>query len=160
MDSTCFLQASHMLSFVIFLLHKFSFVTMMFLHAFHAKCLTLLGTFICHSLLQVCFIVDWFEPSAISLSLWTSCASLYALLTVNLPFLFLAHITLSLALVTLKGMLRIALTSWSRKLWQTRALFHSLLSSSMRSLTHWICSGVLSGVMTLYVLGLGIHLSL
>lgn len=111
MDSTCFLQASHMLSFVIFLLHKFSFVARMFLHAFHAKCLTLFGTFICHSLLQVCFIVDWFEPSAINLTPWTSYANLYALFTVNLPFLFSAHITLSLTPVVLKGMLRIASTS-------------------------------------------------
>ena len=131
----------------------------MFLHAFHTKCLTLFGTFIWHSHLQVCFIVDWFEPPAISLSPWSSYASLYALLTVNLLFLFLAHITLSLASVMLKGMLRIASASWGKKHWLTRSLFHSLLSSSIRSLTHYICPGVLSGVITLYVHGLGIHLS-
>ena len=91
--------------------HKFSFVARMFLHAFHAKCLTLFGTFICHSLLQACFIVNWFKPSAISLSFWSSYASLYTLLIVNLPFLFSAHITLSLAPVMLKGMLRIASAS-------------------------------------------------
>lgn len=135
MVSTCSPHTSHVLSLVMFLRRKFSFVARIFLQAFHAKCLTLFGTFIYHNLFQVCFIGDWFEPSAITVSHSSSCASLYALLTVNRPFLFSVHITLSLAPVTHNGMLRIASVSCGRKHWLTRSLFHSLLSSSIRSLT-------------------------
>ena len=78
----------------------------------------------------------------------------YALRTVNFPFLLVAHTRWSLAPCVLRGMLKIASTSWRRNHWCIKCSFHSNWSPSSRSQTHVTCRPSLSSVTTLYVLRL------
>ena len=159
-DSGSFPQASQRLSLVMRLFHKFSFMAKMSLHALHAKCLIVFGTRIFQRSLQTCSRAAGFELSGEFPSVDISWASLYALLTVNFPFLLSAHIRWSLAPCVLSGMLKIASTSWVRKTWRISWSFHSIRSSSIRSHTRVTYRSGFSGVTTLYVLGLWSHLSL
>ena len=109
--STCLPQSSHILLAMIFLWKRESLVARIPLQAFQAKCLILFGRFILHTLrLTPCNFVGS-EQLALPPSASISRASLYALLTVNLPFFSLAQTILLIATNSLMGILRIASTS-------------------------------------------------
>ena len=61
--------------------------------------------------------------------------------------------------VELKGIAKIAQASWGRKIELTNSDFHTALSLSIRVETFSLYIKGVIGVMILYVLGLGIHLS-
>ena len=84
--------------------------------------------------------MHYLAPPLHSFSPWSLYASLYALLTVNLPFLLSTHITLSLVPVALKGMPRITFAYSGRKHWLTRSLFYSLLNKITNPLNLSLCS--------------------
>ena len=137
-----------------FLFHKFSLVAKMSRHAFHVKCLTLFDTYIFQRSLQTFFKATGSKLSGKFPLVDISWASRYALRTVNFPFLVAAHTRWSLAPCVLRGMLKIASTSWGRNHWCIKCSFHSNWSPSSWSQTRVTWKPGLSSVTTLYVLRL------
>ena len=77
----------------------------------------------------------------------------------KVAFLFLVHISLSSGRVKLKGILKIASASDGRNKEWIILTFHHRVSSSMRDETMGKSANSLTGETTLYVDGVGSHLS-
>ena len=122
------------------------------LQAFQEKCLILFGRFVLHTPHQTLCIFIGSEQLALWSSAIISWASLYALLTINLPFLSSAHTSLSFVTKLLRGVLRIASASWGKNRPFTSSMSHFLPPFFIKSLTILTQVPRFSGVTTLYVL--------
>ena len=111
----------------------------MFLQPRHIKCLILFGQFSFQIIFQIASIFELLELLPISVRLIHSFshfyATLYALLTVNFPFMVQAHMNESLGNLLLTGMPNTTSASWGRKILLTLATSHTFLSASMSSAT-------------------------
>ena len=94
---------------------KRSFVGRIFLQALYSRFLILLGQFSRHTIFQMAFILEFSEllpfSPRLNSSFKTFYATLYALFTVNIPFVVHAHITESFGSLPLMGMLNTTLAS-------------------------------------------------
>ena len=111
---------SHTSSFPLPLARNLCLVGSIFEHALHINILTLFGQFkpqICFQGLFIPAVSEHSPPSNLGYAFrnkdW---ATLYALLTVNIPLGVHAHIRESLGSRGLKGMPRITLASWGRNI--------------------------------------------
>ena len=158
-DSGHLQQIGHLLCDIILRLVRFNLVGRISWHTLYPNTLILFRILSFHKVAQTCFPYPPFELSAPFPTFKTCCATLYADLTVNLPFLLCSHVMKSTTLLRRRGILHIASAS---SLWNyavTTSILHSCNSWSVRSATTQPSTSSLGGWSILCDGKLGIHLS-
>lgn len=114
------------------------FVERTFLHSCHMKCLILFGHYRLHMAFHAS-ILELSEQPGLSSPPFVSkrylSATLYALLTEKIPFVVLDHTWESIGYKKLIVMLKMASTSWGRKMLLINLAFHLALSCTIRFAT-------------------------
>lgn len=123
------------------------------------KCLIFYGMFSFQIVFHRLLPATPFEHSAEPDCFFSPSTRVYALFTVNFLLLFLAYSNLSLKLVKLSGILKIASVSSGRNYCLSLSTSYSLDALFISSQTKASFEVCITGEITLKVLGLGIHLS-
>ena len=159
-DSTSAWHSSQQLSFKTFLFTRLSFMGKMFLQALQGKWQTLWVTFTCHKYFQNFLEFLSSDTTLESDPKLISRAILYALLTLKLLFAVGAQTCLSSGSLELEAIPCITSTSWGRKSLWTRSFFHAPTSASISTSIVALSGQSEGGETTLWVDGVGSHLSL